>query len=207
MADTSLMEALVLALSAVLAIVYVAVVRRMPGFGLITFFLVIAFVPIWVEVHAVVVTVSLASAVAGGTALALVTRKPPRLWTIADLLMGSLFLLAVAPFALGLISLNAALVVVFVWATAYLLGRVALLNVPKDSLYTWVTVLLAVVAVFAVAEFLTGWHPLSQWGPSNANRVVWGTIQERGGLARAEGAFGHSIALGTTLAIGVVLAV
>lgn len=207
MADTSLLGALVLAVAAGLAVVYVAVVRRIPGFGLVTFLLVVAFIPIWVEVRAVVIAVSLASAVAAGTALALLLRKPPHRLTVVDLLMGSLFVLAVAPFALGRISLNAALVVVFVWAAAYLLGRVALLNVPKGSLYAWTALIFGVVALLAIVEFITGWHGLSQWGPVNGNRVVWGTIQERGGLARAEGAFGHSIALGATLAMGAVLAV
>ena len=42
-------------------------------------------------------------------------------------------------------------------------------------------------------------------GPSNGARVTWGTIQERAGLSRAEGAFGHSIALGSTLAMTAVL--
>lgn len=207
LADTALLKALVVVLAIALGLAYVVVVRRSPEFGLLTFLLVIAFIPIWVEVHAVLITVSLASAVAAGTALALLSRNPPHRWTVPDLLMGSLFLLAVAPLALGQISLNAALVVVFVWATAYLLGRAALLNVSSDWLYNWTSVILAVVALLAVVEFVTGWHGLSQWGPSNANRVVWGTIQTRGGLSRSEGAFGHSIALGATLAIGVVLAV
>jgi len=54
-------------------------------------------------------------------------------------------------------------------------------------------------------EFFTGWHSLSSWGPTNDARVIWGTIQERAGLSRAEGAFGHSIALGSTLAMTAVL--
>lgn len=205
-AGIPLVTLLVAGLAALAGIAYIIVVRRSPRVGLIAFLVVIAFVPVWVEVHALV-TVSMASAAAGGAALALLSRKLPERWTFPDLVMGFLFLFAVAPLALSRISLNAALVVIFVWGTAYILGRVTLLNVAREDLFAWTAAILAIVAGLAVIEFFTGWHGLSQWGPANSNRTVWGTIQERGGLARAEGAFGHSIALGATLAMGAVLAV
>lgn len=200
-------KALMLGLTVAVGLCFLAVVRRSPRVGLIAFLLTLSFVPIWVEVNAVLISLSLVSAIGAGTAVALMTRRFPQRWTLADLVMGFFFVSALAPILLGRISINAALVVIFVWAAAYLLGRTALLNVRATDLYSWVAVLLAAVALLAVVEFVSGWHGLSEWGPRNANRAVWGTIQERGGLARAEGAFGHSIALGAVLSMGAVLTV
>lgn len=198
---------LMLGLAATVGLGFLIIVRRSPRVGLIAFLLTLSFVPIWVEVNAVLISLSLVSAVGAGTAVALVTRRYPQRWSIADLLMSFVFISSLAPVLLGRISLNAALVVIFVWGTAYLLGRTALLNVRASDLYSWTSLLFGAVAVLAVVEFVSGWHGLSEWGPRNANRAVWGTIQQRGGLARAEGAFGHSIALGAVLSMGAVLTV
>ncbi len=193
------------ALAGAVGLAFVAVVRRWPKAGVLAALLVIGFVPIWVGVE-VVVFVPMASAVAGVVALALATRRVP-LWSFADLVLAFLFVSALAPLAIGRLSLASAFGVVSVWVTGYLLGRLAYGQAGREWVYGCVAAVFAVVAVLAVVEFATGWHGLASWGPANSAKVAWGTIQGRGGLERSEGAFGHSIALGASLAIAAALAV
>jgi hypothetical protein len=171
----------------------------------LTVLLCIAFVPIWVGVQ-LVVFLPLSSAVAAVVALALVTRRVP-LWSFADLVLLFLFISALAPLAIGRLSLASAFGVVSVWVVGYLLGRLAYGQAGRQWVYGCVAVVFAVVAVLAVVEFAAAWHGLASWGPSNAARATWGTIQGRGGQERSEGAFGHSIALGASLAIAAALTV
>jgi hypothetical protein len=193
------------ALAGAVGLCFVAAVRRWPQAGVLTALLVIAFVPIWVGVQ-VVVFLPLAGAVAGAVAIALLTRQVP-LWSFSDLLLLFLFVSALAPLAIGRLSLASAFGVVSVWVAGYLFGRLAYGQARREWVYGCVAVVFAVVAALAVVEFATGWHGLSSWGPSNSAKAAWGTIQGRGGLERSEGAFGHSIALGSSLAIAAALTV
>ncbi len=192
-------------LAGALGLAFLAAVRRWPRAGVLVAVLVIAFVPIWVGVQ-VGVFVPLASAVAAVVAAALATRRVP-LWSFADLVLLFLFVSALAPMAIGRLSLASAFGVASVWMAGYLLGRLAYGQAGREWVYGCVAVVFAVVAVLAVLEFVTGWHGLASWGQSNAAKAAWGTIQGRGGLERSEGAFGHSIALGASLAIAAALTV
>ena len=109
------------------------------------------------------------------------------------------------PWLFGLVPFSAVLSVLVIWCSAFVLGRFALLVAEPELLYALVAVIFGIVGLLAVVEFVTGWHGLSSWGPANGARATWGTIQDRAGLSRAEGAFGHSIALGSTLAMTAVL--
>lgn len=183
----------------------VAFIRRWPVAGIVTLLLVIAFVPIWVMVPTPLVSPSLASGVAGLVAVGLALRSNAFRWTFADLLASFLVVTATGPVLVGLVPVSAALSVLVIWCTAYVVGRLVLLHVEASRLYAIIAVVFGLVGLLALVEFATGWHGLSSWGPSNGARVTWGTIQERAGLSRAEGAFGHSIALGSTLAMTAVL--
>lgn len=183
----------------------VLLVRRFPYPAAIGFLLVIAFVPIWVEVPLPFIRPSFASAVAGLLAIGLALRTSHIRLTLPDLLAGFLLISATVPMALGLLSLNSFLGVLVIWGTAFVVGRLILLHVDQGKLYATIAVIFGVVAVLAIVEFLTDWHGLASWGPANSSRATWAPIQIRSGLSRAEGAFGHSIALGTTLAMAAVL--
>jgi hypothetical protein len=184
----------------------VAIIWRWPLGGITTFLLVIAFVPIWVIVPTPFITPSAASGVAGLVAIALALRSSTLLrWTFPDLLTVFLLVTATGPVLFGLVPVSSVLDVVTIWCTAYIVGRVVLLNVEADLLYAIIGVIFGLVGFLAMVEFFTGWHGLSSWGPYNGARVTWGSIQERAGLSRAEGAFGHAIALGSTLAMTSVL--
>ena len=63
-----------------------------------------------------------------------------------------------------------------------------------------------IVAVLAILEFVTGTNLFITYLPNTTSLFdIWGTLQPRGGVIRAEGAFGHSIALGASLGIAVSL--
>ncbi len=88
---------------------------------------------------------------------------------------------------------------------AYVVGRLAPLRVGVQWVHGAVAVVFTVVAALAIIEGLTHWNPFVTIHTGNALDTIWGTIQERGGVPRAEGAFGHSIALGASLALAIPL--
>lgn len=179
--------------------------RRNPAAGLAVWLLVIALVPIWVEIR-VGVPLSAASAVGGLLVLALAFREQVT-WGLPDLLVAFLFLVSMAPLLVGRLSLSSFSGVVTIWVVAFGLGRLAPTVVEPQRIHGIVAVVFTGVAVLAIVEFLSGWHGLASWGPANSSSATWRPIQVRGGLARSEGAFGHSIALGASLAMALVLTV
>jgi hypothetical protein len=91
------------------------------------------------------------------------------------------------------------------WAAAFLAGRLIGHRLPLGWVYGAIAVAFTAVAVLALVEFGTGWNPFVLVPASNPLHDAWAPIQVRGGQARAEGAFGHSIALGASLALAVPL--
>ena len=58
--------------------------------------------------------------------------------------------------------------------------------------------------MLAIIEFVFSWNPFIRIHFGSASlRATWGTLQTRGGVLRAEGAFGDSIALGVSLALAI----
>jgi len=68
---------------------------------------------------------------------------------------------------------------------------------------TCIALLFAVVAVLAIVEFVTSHNYFAALHAGNDAYGRWSTEQMRGGVPRVEGAFGHSIALGGSLALAV----
>jgi len=64
-----------------------------------------------------------------------------------------------------------------------------------------------IVAVLAIVEFLLGRNYFQSIRVANAAFANWSEGQLRGGYLRSEGAFGHSIALGSCLAISIPLVI
>jgi hypothetical protein len=89
----------------------------------------------------------------------------------------------------------------------YIVGRLTGLRVPAGWLSGAIAIAFTVVGLFAVAEFVTHFNPFVLIHASNGLYSAWGTIQVRGGVPRAEAAFGHSIALGSSLALAVPFAI
>ncbi|MGI8414706.1 MAG: hypothetical protein ACR2P2_00550 [Nakamurella sp.] len=159
--------------------------------------------PIW---FGVTISVYFAPASIVGV-LVLLSLAPLRIGLLgrADLLLMMFFLACLAPIVSGGATLTAIFVVVSQWVVAFLLGRLMPARVGSTWIYSCVAVVFTIVAGLALIEFFGHWNPFVDIGPANALHATWGVLQERGGLLRAEGAFGHSIALGSSVALAIPL--
>lgn len=189
-----------LCLAAALGTAYVVVVRRRPRVGVAATFVVLGFIPVWFGAVVLVLFLPLASLVPAGTAFALALRGVPR-WTGRDLVVLVMVATATLPYLLHLVTLTAMFTVFTVWLAGYFFGRMAVHHVDFNWLCDCITVVFTAVAAFAIVEFVTRWHVLAEVGPGNAQHAFWAPIISRGVLDRSEGAFGHPIALGASLAL------
>lgn len=188
----------------VLALVVVGVVRAYPRPFAVAWAVVIAFVPYWMGVS-FVVYLPPASALAGLVVVGLIGRRPAPL-RIPDAVVALVVVLTVVAAALGQVTMRAVFLVVVEWALSYALARLLAAQMPVDEIGSAVAVVLAAAAVLAVVEFATGTNLFVGLGPSTGLHHGWSGLQERGGILRAEGAFGHSIALGASLSMAIPLA-
>lgn len=191
------------------AIAAFIVLRRMHRAAVGVWIAVLCFVPIWVGLGLGFNGNYYLPAVSGMAVLATVVLLPVHGFRFGAM-DGLVALLIVFAFA-SLITANAGIAVGFAFSlftyfiAGYVFGRVAGLRVDPFWIYGAVAVAFTVVSVLVIVEFLAHWNPFISIHAGNAMYAIWGTIQERGGVARAEGAFGHSIALGSSLAIAIPL--
>ncbi len=109
-------------------------------------------------------------------------------------------------YVLGLISRSATFDLLAVWAVAFVLGRLISQVVEPEWIYGAFGVFGAVAGAGALLEFVTGRNVFVRYlGNNTGLYTLWGVLQARGSVIRAEGAFGHSIALGITLGVSVCL--
>lgn len=119
----------------------------------------------------------------------------------SDLFVLVLVVITLTQLALGLVTASTAATTLFEWILPYVWGRLLLSHVPTDTVTHWLALLAVTVAGLAVIEFLTRTNVFVLMGAGNSLYTVWGPLQERAGVLRAEGAWGHSIALGAALAM------
>jgi hypothetical protein len=122
--------------------------------------------------------------------------------------MASLFALCLFPVTLGQLPMPAVFAAVAIWATAFLVGRMLPEKVDLEWVHSAIAIVMGIAAMAAVMEFITSINifPLV-FHANNAAFDFWSAPQPRGGVLRAEGAFGHSIALGASLALAIPFAV
>ncbi|MBO1756826.1 hypothetical protein [Allobranchiibius sp. CTAmp26] len=191
------------ALGVLLVVLLAARTRPRAAAGL--WFVVICFVPCWVQV-----TLKYSFPAATILSILLVLAAFPTVpkdFGIGDWMMIGFFLFAIAPYLFGLNDRSSTMILLTYWGPAYLLGRTMVLRTGVDWLYRCAAALFTVVAVGAVIEFAFSWNPFVGIRLNNALYQTWGTLQERGGVLRAEGAFGHSIALGASIALVIPLVI
>jgi hypothetical protein len=180
--------------------------RRRPLVLAGAYLTVMCFVPIWTGVS---VQVFLQPQIAVGLlVLAVACTRAGHLrtrFTRMDLLVLLFVLACVAPLAIGAATVTSVFLALIQYLGAYLVGRTLPALVGHGRLLVVVTVAFALVAVLALAETLTGINVFHSLPGSAALRSEWGQLQLRGGDLRAEGAFGHSIALGASLALALPL--
>lgn len=181
---------------AALALV-VLVLRMMPRAAFVVWACVLFFVPLWVGVNIGFYW----AAITLLTALLIVVN-----WSIvplraADAWVAVFIIVTVGLYAFGSVDLASLVAALLEWVIPYIWGRVVLARVGT----AWVTSTIAIVAVvaatLAVVEFFTSFNPFVLIPGSGVIYDTWSPLQERGGVLRAEGAFGHSIALGAALAM------
>lgn len=120
--------------------------------------------------------------------------------TLADGVLVLVVVAAVGIYAIGATTLASVFTLLTEWAVGFALGRIVPARVGLDWVYRCLAVAFTVVAGLALVEYLLTWNPFVTVGSSS-----WAELQERGGALRAEGAFGHSIALGACLALVIPL--
>lgn len=189
-----------------LGLVGALLLRRRPDWAVGCYLLVLCFVPVWagVQVKAYLEPQTLMAFVV----LAVVVSAGGRLGgrvTAVDAVVAAFFLVSLVPVALGGATVSTVFTIAVQWLGAYLVGRLVCHRVDYAWLLRGIAVVFTVVAVLAVIEYLTGENIFLQIPGAAAQLAEWGTLQGRGDVLRAEGAFGHSIALGAALAMAIPL--
>lgn len=193
----------------ILVVMALVIAHRSPRLAFVAALLVLCFVPVWIGGRlGFNGNLFLPAAVLASLAAALVL-LPVRSFrpSPVDALLLVLILIAATSFITGDPTLALAfLVTPFTYFLGgYVLGRIATARLGVDIVYRTVAILFTIVAILAIIEFITGFNPFLGLRVDGALYEAWGDIQIRGGYARAEGAFGHSIALGASLALAISL--
>ncbi len=178
---------------------------RAPKAAIIGWIALLAFVPIWWGVG--VMGYWYPAALAGlGLVFVLIRDGSWGPVSAGDVGAAIFFIAALAPLAVsGAWSLSAVFVVVTQWLLAFLIGRLAPSVLSLETIYLTISVVFGAVAVLALVEFALSWNPFVGFGRAGPEYQSWGPIQYRGGLPRVEGAWGHSIALGSAMAMSIPL--
>ena len=198
-------ELLLLGTAAALGLLGFLLLRRSPRMVLAAWLASVCLVPVWVVVRVGPFSLEPQWVVAMGCLAALVplgARVRDR-FTVPDLLMVVLVVAVLLGVVVGYWSLDTVYRAMLSWVVAYLLGRLLWRRLDLVLIYRGVAVAFVVVAVLALAEAATGIDVFVHLPGSASLRAAWAPIQVRGGVPRAEAAFGHSIALGCSLATAV----
>lgn len=193
---------LLLAAGALAAAWYVA--RSAPRLVVAGWAAVCFLVPIWVGVQAGIYW----SAVTAVTAVALAAWSTSDVtFSYVDVLVVGFALLVLAAYGVGGSTWGHLLIVLIGWMVPYVWGRVVLARVDPGWLYSSIAVAATAAAVFGIIEFATGFNPFVGIAMPNGAWRTWHELQLRGGFVRAEGAFGHSIAFASALAMSSVFVI
>ena len=172
--------------------------------------LVICFVPWWTGLNPHAALPSLPSLFFPAASLislfALLCLQPAVLsrWNMLDWLVMALGAALLLPSLVGGSTTASTFGLLGVWAPAYLVGRSLGGRLDVRWIYGLIAVAFTAVSALAVVEFVLTWNPFQQFrlgaGPSYS---LWSESLSRGGQVRAEGAFGHPIALGSSVALAI----
>lgn len=193
---------LLLAAGAFAAAWYVA--RSAPRLVVAGWAAVCFLVPIWVGVQAGIYW----SAVTAVTAVALAAWSTSDVtFSYVDVLVVGFAVLVLVAYVVGGSTWGHVLIVLIGWMVPYVWGRVVLARVDPGWLYSCIAVAATAAAVFGIIEFATGFNPFVGIAMPNGAWRTWHELQLRGGFVRAEGAFGHSIAFASALAMSSVFVI
>lgn len=187
---------------AAVAIVVVAL-RLMPRAAFAVWVSVLFFVPVWVGLTAGFYWASITLL----TVLLILVN-----WSIvplraADAWVAAFVVVIVGLFGFGTVDLASLVASLLEWVIPYIWGRVVLARVGTAWVTSTISVVAIIAAALAIVEFFTSFNPFVLIPGSGVVHETWSPLQERGGVLRVEGAFGHSIALGAALAMSTAFVV
>ena len=190
---------------ALLLVVVFAGLRRSPKLAVIAWLIVICFIPTWIGVQVIAYLPAFA-AIAILSAVSLLPVPAQIHTSLADLLFTAILVIVAVEALTGDTTRSASFELFTSWAAAFFLGRLVSQVVNPEWIYRTFAVFFTIVAVLALVEFVTSTNLFITYLANDTRPFdVWGGLQPRGGVLRAEGAFGHSIALGASLAIAIAL--
>ena len=193
---------LLVAVGALVAAWYVA--RRAPRVVVAGWAALCFLVPIWVGAQAGIYW----SAVTAVTVIALAAWATSDFtFSYVDVLFVGFALLVLAAYVVGGATWGHVLIVLVGWLVPYVWGRVVLARVDSAWLYSCIAIAATVAAVLGIIEFATGFNPFVGIAMPNGAWNTWHELQPRAGFVRAEGAFGHSIAFASALAMSSVFVI
>jgi hypothetical protein len=103
----------------------------------------------------------------------------------------------------GASSMSAFVSMLTLWVPGYLVGRYVCEKAGISFVKSSVATTFGVVGLLAIAEKVFSWHLFAGQLGMNSLSEIWAPIQIRGGEERSEWAFGHSIALGGSIALAI----
>lgn len=179
-------------------VVIVLVLRAMPRATFALWAVVMFFVPVWVGLD---VRHLFLEAITAATLIAIAALGGDLRLSIVDLFVAILVLLAVVQTVIGVVDLSSAATTLLEWMLPYIWGRLVLSRVSPAFVTDIIATCAVIAAALALVEFATKTNIFTLVPFDNSLYEAWGTLQVRNGILRAEGAWGHSIALGAALAM------
>jgi hypothetical protein len=172
--------------------------RPRPGF--ILWLVGTATIPIWAGVDVV-------AFISPSTAIVIVLIPlllKHGVWKIgaADAIVGLFLIFCLFGAAISDVPPSAIATVMVQWIPAYIVGRALAPTVGRSFVYGAIASVFAGVGAWAIIEFVLDAHVFETFY-GFSDQSFWRTIQSRGGVDRSEAAFGHAIALGGALAVGI----
>lgn len=168
-----------------------------PRLTLAVWALTLFFVPIWIGVQLGLFW----SITAGVTAVALVTSWRRLALSPPDVLVALFLVLLTVLTGLRMTSFATFTTVALVWILPYAWGRLIAQRVTREHVSEIIGVTAVLAAMMAIVEVMTSSNLFVGLPTLQGSGAAWTDLQYRGGNLRAEGAFGHSIALGSALAV------
>lgn len=177
------------------------VLRGRPRLCAVVYLVVLCFVPVWLGVN--LIAYFMPVTLVGIFVLLLIIPVRNVKFGLADLTVLFFMLACLTPLLTGGATLTTVFVTFTEFALPFTLGRLLALKAGGAWIARCIAVVFTAVSILAIVEFTLSWNPFVAVPASNGLFEAWGPLQERGGVTRAEGAFGHSIALGVSVAMAI----
>lgn len=203
---TTLSSLLLLAGGLAAIALYTLVALKRPWFATAVALVSLALIPFWIGVNISVFFVSAHLVLLAVAALSILANRLARIRLHAvDLVLLLVYVVTLAAMVPGLTTIHQGYTF-SQWLLAYWFARIAAEAFGIRRLATVLALAFPVTAVTMVVEWVSGTNPWHTFmAVDNAAFHEWSALQSRGGVLRAEGPFGHSIAAGSVLAVAAIL--